>query len=169
MEFTLEAFNQFDNPQARDLLQQCCGSTKWIEEMLNVRPFKSKSSMIQWADDIWNSLSEHDWLEAFQHHPQIGDLESLRSKFASTQHLAISEQIGTTQASDAVLEQLAFYNQEYLHKFGYIFIICATGKSAQEMLEALKARINNDTSEELTIAAEEQRQITSLRLNKLIP
>lgn len=168
IKLTLTAFNDLTQEQALEHLQHCCGASKWSQLMSNARPFVSLEQLHDAAASIWNSLSTDDWLEAFEHHPQIGDLDSLRKKFASTKTWAAQEQGGTSEATDEVLEELALLNQDYLNKFGFIFIICATGKSAQEMLNALKIRMNHKHREELSIAAAEQQKITAIRLNKLL-
>ena len=109
-----------------------------------------------------------DWKEAFAHHPKIGDFESLKKKFASTRGWAEQEQSGSQNASMAVLQALALANQTYENRFGYIFIVCATGKSAEEMLKILESRLNHDPKIEIKIAAQEQDKITKIRLEKLI-
>ena len=114
------------------------------------------------------ALAESDWQEAFTHHPQIGDRESLKKKFASTAGWAGNEQSGTATATEDVLDELAEYNHQYREKFGYIFIVCATGKTALEMLTMLKQRIENSRETEILIAAGEQAKITRLRLEKLL-
>jgi 2-oxo-4-hydroxy-4-carboxy-5-ureidoimidazoline decarboxylase len=119
------------------------------------------------ADEIWHSLSEADWKEAFARHPKIGDIESLAEKFQSTAALASKEQSGVIGASVTTLNALAEGNAAYESKFGYIFIVCATGKSAEEMLAMLNERLNNDPDAEIHIAAQEQAKITRLRLEKL--
>ncbi len=150
-----------------ELLTRCCGSSQWVLRMEAARPFASWSEIATTADRIWAGLGPADWLEAFSHHPMIGDLESLRAKFASTSAWAQSEQGQVQEAEEKVLQGLASGNRTYLKKFGYIFIVCATGKSATEMLGLLQARLPNDSAQELPIAAEQQRQITQIRLQKL--
>jgi 2-oxo-4-hydroxy-4-carboxy-5-ureidoimidazoline decarboxylase len=113
-------------------------------------------------------MRREDWLEAFAGHPRIGDLESLRSRFGSTAHLAAGEQAGARAASDKVLRALAQGNEEYESRFGHIFIVCATGKSADEMLAILQQRLGNAPAVELEIAAGEQRKITRLRLARMV-
>jgi len=120
------------------------------------------------AGETWNKLTPGDWKEAFSHHPKIGDIKSLRQKFASTAQWAEGEQSGVAQTSERVLRELAEGNNLYEAKFGYIFIVCATGKGAEEMLEMLNRRLSNYPEEEIRIAAEEQRKITRLRLEKLL-
>lgn len=163
-----ERFNNQPLPEVRAALTRCCGASEWVEGMLGLYPFASPQQVLSLSEQIADQLDERDWLEAFGHHPQIGDLASLRTKFAATAELAEGEQAGSLDATDQTLQELADYNQKYRQKFGFIFIICATGKSATEMLDALKARIDNDPETELRIAAGEQRKITRLRLEKLI-
>jgi len=148
--------------------EKCCGSQSWIKAMINARPFIDSISLHKKSDEIWSTVSRTDILEAFTHHPQIGDVDSLKKKFATTATWAGDEQKGTAQASDYVLEALQKGNDEYLDKFGFIFIVCATGKSAQEMLDLLNERLPNDEAIELHIAAAEQNKITHLRLDKLL-
>ena len=125
-------------------------------------------ALVESADAIWRNLPPSDWKEAFEHHPKIGDVEALKEKFASTVTWIEGEQAGVRTAPEEVLQQLARRNQEYESKFGYIFIVCATGKSATEMLAMLDQRLGNAVDEELKIAAEEQRKITRIRLEKLL-
>jgi len=165
----LDGLNSRSDDEAIAELQRCCGSHAWVEKMLARRPFQSVDELFCLADDIWFKLAPEDWLEAFAHHPRIGgDLESLRAKFASTASWAENEQKGVAQATEDVLQQLARLNDDYFEKYGFIFIVCATGKSAQEMLDILKSRMPNEKEEELKVAAGEQAKITRIRLEKLI-
>jgi 2-oxo-4-hydroxy-4-carboxy-5-ureidoimidazoline decarboxylase len=152
--------------EARRLLSECCGAVRWVDAMLRRRPFGSHQAILAAARDVWWSLEPVDWREAFTHHPKIGDKETLRSKFADTRALAESEQSGVRSASEAVLDALAYGNRDYEERFGYIFIVCATGKSADEMLALLRARLTNDAATEIRIAAEEQAKITAIRLSR---
>ena len=153
---------------ARAALLRCCGSTRWADRMLAERPYASTASLFESADRNWSELGRDDYLEAFSHHPQIGaDLAELERKFASTSAWSASEQAGASGADRATLEALRDGNRAYLERFGYIFIVCATGKSASEMLELLRARLPNDLDDELAIAAAESAKITKLRLEKL--
>ncbi len=137
--------------------------------MESLRPFDSIASLHTAAIGTWyDQCGPEDWLEAFQHHPRIGDLKSLEQKFASTQAWAGKEQQSVNTATQAVLEALAAGNTAYEQRFGYIFIVCATGKSAAEMLRLLHNRLSNDPETELRIAMGEQAKITAIRLNKLI-
>jgi 2-oxo-4-hydroxy-4-carboxy-5-ureidoimidazoline decarboxylase len=152
-------------PQAaRQLLQRACASTKWIDSMMARRPFGGEAALQTAARDEWFALSEADWLEAFSHHPRIGDRASLEARFPQTHHLSSKEQSGIGIAGADVLAALAKANNDYFDRFGFIFIVCATGKSAGEMLALLLARLQNDRETELKIAAEEQAKITALRL-----
>jgi 2-oxo-4-hydroxy-4-carboxy-5-ureidoimidazoline decarboxylase len=149
-------------------LQRCCGSLRWAEKVAAHRPYESIGELLERAEDVWWQLSVTDWKEAFAHHPKIGDIESLRKKFSATAHWASDEQAGATNVSDEVLKALSEGNKQYEEKFGYIFIVCATGKSAEEMLRILNERLPNSPEEEITIAATEQAKITRLRLEKLL-
>ncbi len=136
--------------------------------MADRRPFRSRDDLMTAADTIWQALETSAWKDAFGHHPRIGDLEALKEKSASTAQWAEDEQSGAQTASDEIMMKLAAGNKEYEEKFGYIFIVCATGKSAHEMHSILEQRLQNDPEHELTITAEEQRKITRIRLEKLL-
>jgi 2-oxo-4-hydroxy-4-carboxy-5-ureidoimidazoline decarboxylase len=153
--------------EARALLAACCGAARWVDGMLSRRPFGSTESLLAAARDVWFALRETDWREAFAHHPKIGDREALNRRFPATAHLSAREQAGVSGVSDDRLDALAAGNQEYERKFGYIFIVCATGKTAEEMLALLRARLPNDPATEIRIAAGEQAKITELRLMQL--
>jgi allantoinase len=152
---------------ARDALFKCCGSSSWATAMVSRRPFANRWALMAVADEIWFGLATTDWFEAFAAHPRIGDLQSLREKFTSTADLCRGEQAGAMRADESTLRDLAAGNAAYEAKFGHIFIVCATGKSAAEMLAILRSRLNNDPETELLIAATEQAKITRLRLEKL--
>lgn len=132
--------------------------------MLARRPFASQAALLQAARDEWFALGEADWLEAFSHHPKIGDRASLEARFPATHDLSAREQSGVAAARSDVIDALAKDNATYCERFGFIFIVCATGKSAEEMLKLLRDRLDNDRATELRIAAEEQAKITALRL-----
>jgi len=138
-------------------LLSCCGSTAWANVMFNRQPF---DDIHREADEVWWSLTLQDWLEAFAAHPKIGQ--------KSTAKWTTQEQSGMSQAAAATAQEMARLNSEYESKFGFIFIVCATGKSADEMLHILQNRINNARDEEIRIAAAEQAKITHLRLDKLL-
>ena len=161
------SLNRLSEERQADLLGRCCGSSRWIESMLQRIPFADWSSVRAAADEIWRELDREDWLEAFSDHPRIGDIDALRARFASTRAWASGEQSGVDSASEEVLAGLAMGNRHYEERFGYIFIVCATGKSAAAMLKLLQERLGNSPEEELPVAAEQQRQIMQLRLDKL--
>ncbi len=165
---TLTELNALDPETAAGVLQRCCGSPQWVSQMLAARPFANLDHVIERSEEIWWRLSEADWKEAFRCHPQIGDLASLRDKFAATATWAEGEQSGVRSASEEILQKLAEGNRMYAERFGYIFIVCATGKSAEEMLNLLNARLVNPPEIEITLAASEQAKITRLRLEKLL-
>jgi len=165
---TIDALNKSKKNEAKESLLKCCGSSRWAEKLLQSRPFKDADSLFSLSEKIWfEQCSREDWLEAFSQHPKIGDLESLEEKFAATKNWAGNEQAEVNLASKKVLEKLAVGNEAYFQKFGYIFIVCATRKSAEEMLELLTQRLKNDAEEELKIAMAEQNKITKIRLQKL--
>jgi 2-oxo-4-hydroxy-4-carboxy-5-ureidoimidazoline decarboxylase len=153
--------------RARAFLQACCGSTRWVERMLAVRPFGTTDILLSAARREWFALTPEDWKQAFTCHPKIGDREALRARFPATHRLSEREQAGMSAASDQTIEALLEGNAAYERRFGYIFIVCATGKSAGEMIDLLTARLQNDPGTEVRIAAEEQAKITELRLKQL--
>ena len=164
----LQQLNQLPPADLAVVLANCCGATHWQQQLVMHQPFASIEGLLACSDQVWNGLQEADYLEAFTHHPMIGDIDALKQKFAATAHWAGQEQQGSQQASEDTLVALQQGNQQYLDQFGFIFIVCATGKSADEMLSLLRARMNNDYSTELAIAATEQNKITHLRLHKLL-
>ncbi|MEO8148356.1 MAG: 2-oxo-4-hydroxy-4-carboxy-5-ureidoimidazoline decarboxylase [Bacteroidia bacterium] len=164
---TIRNFNNLSIQQQKEELFKCCGSTLWVEKLLRKIPFASVAELKNESDIIWLGCDENDWLEAFTYHPKIGDLKSLEQKFASTEHWASSEQEGVNETTTIVLLELKELNDEYEKKFGYIFIVCATGKSAEEMLQLLKERLQNNPDKEIKIAMQEQNKITHIRIDKL--
>lgn len=151
----------------REALTQCCASTAWVAVMEGRAPFASEEAVLQLAAQAWRALELDDWREALAAHPRIGDVASLRAKYAATKSWAAGEQSGVDSASEATLAALAEGNARYEDRFGHLFIVCATGKTADEMLALLESRIDNNPDEELRIAAAEQLKITLLRLKKL--
>lgn len=162
-----EVLNELSPAAANEALGKCCGSRGWVLAMVEKRPFASDAALKSSATELWWSLSPEEWLQAFAAHSMIGDVESLRTKFAATKDWAGNEQAGVQNADEGTLRRLADANREYRDKFGYIFIICATGKTAEEMLAILEERLRNNPAIELPIAAAEQLKITLLRLQKL--
>jgi 2-oxo-4-hydroxy-4-carboxy-5-ureidoimidazoline decarboxylase len=164
---TIAEFDHLPIEQKRELLQKCCGSKAWIDKMIAAPPLEDLVDLVETAEEKWWQCSEKDWLEAFEHHPKIGDINSLKEKYANTVAWASNEQAGVNAASNEILQTLAKGNDDYEQKFGHIFIVCATGKSAGEMLEILQSRLPNNAEDEIKIAADEQLKITKLRLEKL--
>ena len=148
-------------------LQKCCAAEQWIAGMMELRPFASDVEVLKCAQSVWESLSEEDYLQAFAAHPQIGDVASLRHKYVNTRQIADDEQSGVREVSEDVLTLLAERNRIYFEIFGFIFIVFATGKSADEMLAILNARLSNDRETELSNARAEQLKITKLRLQTI--
>jgi 2-oxo-4-hydroxy-4-carboxy-5-ureidoimidazoline decarboxylase len=163
----VDVLNALPPDEARATLLRCCGSRRWADAMTARRPFASQPELLAAAAEIWNGLGRDDWLEAFAAHPRIGDVEALRKKFASTAAWCAGEQARVAGAAEEVSQALAEGNRRYEDRFGYIFIVCATGKTAAEMLDLLRERLPNDPAHELTVAAAEQAKIIRLRLEKL--
>lgn len=153
---------------AADLLRSCCGSSHWVDAMVVRRPFRSPDALFAAADEVWAACSARDWLEAFDHHPRIGANcgAAVQSERAAT--WSAGEQSGLRSAAVTVQDELAEVNRAYEARFGHIYVVCATGKSAEEMLTIAQARMTNDPETELRVAAEEQRKITEIRLRKLL-
>ena len=163
----LDRINHAPVEDARGDLLTCCGSQQWSHQLLALRPFADEAQLLQAAGTVWEQLSRDDWLEAFAQHPRIGDVDGLRARFASG-HWAAGEQQGVAAASHRTLEQLAADNRRYEDRFGYIYIVSATGKSAHQMLANLTERLGHEPADELPIAAREQLHITRIRLRKLL-
>ncbi len=164
----LDALNSMASDDARAALQRCCGSGRWAERMAAARPFTSQTHLQGMAEWLWWQLDDADWLEAFGHHPRIGaDPDALRERFQATADWSSDEQSGVAGASDETIAALAEANKEYEERFGFIFIVCASGLSADEMLERLRLRMPHHPENEIRIAAGEQARITALRLDKM--
>jgi 2-oxo-4-hydroxy-4-carboxy-5-ureidoimidazoline decarboxylase len=153
--------------QARQALARCCGSTAWVEGMLARRPFADEGQLYAAAAAVWRTLARADFLEAFSQHPPIGARDTAGDASGATRDWAAEEQGRVADAGRDVVAALGAANRAYAARFGYIFIVCATGKSADEMLALLRARLGNDPETELGVAAAEQAKITRLRLEKL--
>ena len=164
--------NALSSEEAQAELLKCCGSTNWARRMARQRPSPSGADamrrLLDSADRVWWDLGREDWLEAFSRHPKIGEKAAAKDASAETRRWSEEEQSGTRSAREQVLAALAKANRAYEQRFGYIFIVCATGKSSEEMLALLQQRLQNDPAAELRMAAEEQRRITHLRLQKLL-
>lgn len=164
----LASLNSLPADEAAKELLQCCGSKRWAAKMVEARPFNTLAELITHANKIWWSLDRDDWLEAFRSHPKIGEKKAADSVSARSKTWSGQEQAGVNTASTETTNALATLNHAYEQKFGFIFIICATGKTSEEMLAALRERLEHDAAEELPIAAAEQWKITELRLKKLL-
>ena len=160
--------NSLTAEDAAKELRQCCGSSRWAEEVANNRPYETLDALIAHADRVWWSLTPDDWLEAFRSPPKIGEQKTSDKVSAQSQQWSGQEQAGVSSASQNTVDSLAELNRAYEQRFGFIFIICATGKTSEEMLAALQDRLRNDSDTELRLAAAEQAQITQLRLKKLL-
>ena len=136
--------------------------------MVDQRPFPDVDDLLNKADSTWWSLDADDWLTAFRSHPKIGEQKAAERVTRQAQAWSEAEQAGTRDAAQETTQALAEANRDYEDRFGYIFIVCASGKTAAEMLANLRERLSNDPDKELRVAAEEQRKITQLRLMKLI-
>ena len=165
---SIETVNETDTDAATHMFRQCCTSEAWIDAMVASRPYASADDLRSAADQNWQGLAEQDYLQAFDGHPKIGDVGSLKAMYAGTKELAAGEQSSVNKAANNIIRALADGNAAYQEKFGFIFIVCATGKSAAEMLALLEARLPNNREQELANAHEEQRKIFQLRLEKLL-
>jgi 2-oxo-4-hydroxy-4-carboxy-5-ureidoimidazoline decarboxylase len=160
--------NPLAEDEVRTQLSRCCGARAWVDGMLARRPWKDDDALFADADELWSNADRETILEAFDHHPRIGaDLGALRAKYAPTKAWSAGEQRQVQEASEEVLEALRDGNLRYEAAFGHIFIVCASGKRADEMLALLQERLPNDPATELQIAAAEHAKITRLRLEKL--
>lgn len=164
----LEQLNLLPANEAESEFLKCCGSKEWARQMSGSRPFASVDELIGRAVEIWWSLDPRDWLEAFHSHPKIGEKKAAQRVSDVSQAWSANEQSGVAHSAPDTLEALAELNRTYEDKFGFIFIVCATGKSSQEMLEILRERLENPPDSELRNAAAEQAKITDLRLRKLM-
>ena len=161
-------FNELGTEAARKELLKCCGATRWAAAVEQSRPYRTLEELIARANEIWWSLTESDWLEAFRSHPKIGEKKAAQPVAAESQQWSAQEQRGVQDATPESVSKLARLNREYEEKFGFIFIVCATGKSSDEILALLEQRLQNARALELPIAAAEQAKITELRLRKLL-
>jgi hydroxyisourate hydrolase len=163
----VQAFDALPDHEAAPLLQSCCGSQAWVQAMLARRPFGTLQRALDQADDVWWSLGPEDWREAFDHHPRIGERTAAAPQGEAARAWSAEEQRGASAASEHTRDELARGNREYERRFGHIYLVRATGRSAEEMLALLRERLSNDPETELRVAAGEQAKITRLRLEKL--
>lgn len=166
MSEVLARWNEMDSAEAAKEILPCCGAKAWAEELAGKRPFDDEAALLIASDEVWLGLGTPDRLEAFQSHPKIGESRAAIATGGHSADWSQQEQKSVAVAQEDVKAELANGNREYEEKFGFLFIVCATGKSAPEILEILKQRLQNGKDKELKEAAEEQRQITQLRLRK---
>ncbi len=160
--------NRLTPDGARAALLACCGSTRWASEVAALRPFWDVGQLLNIGGRVWRELPREGWLEAFRAHPKIGEKKAEKETGSEARAWSEGEQSRAREASEETLDALASANREYEGRFGFIFIVCATGKTAEEMLALLRGRLNNDPDAELRVAAGEQWRITELRLKKFL-
>jgi len=168
MQRDLTWLNSLTDDEATKELLQCCGSKRWASVTATGRPYDTLEILLAASNDIWWSLDRSDWLEAFCSHPKIGEKKAADKVSAQSQQWSGQEQSGVAHATQNTVDSLAALNEDYEQKFGFIFIVCATGKTSDEMLSVLRERLQHDREAELPIAAAEQGKITELRLKKLL-
>ncbi len=165
----VDSFGQLTNQELSRVLARCCSSTAWVDRVVSQRPYADGIDLHVAADRAFNALGESDWMEAFAGHPKIGDVDQLRIKFGGDQAWSRAEQSQIARSDERTLASLVQQNELYERKFGFIFIVCATGKSAEQIHDLLNTRFENDRDAEIRNASAEQRKITHLRLDKLQP
>jgi OHCU decarboxylase len=164
---TVQELNALRAGEAAALFTSCCGARRWVSAMVARRPFGTEADVLAAADEEWSRLGPSDWHEAFSHHPRIGERRSATPQDATAASWSAREQASVATANASVQDHLAEVNRRYEERFGHIYIVCASGKTADELLATARARLSNDPDAELRIAAEEQRKITALRLRTL--
>ena len=168
MTLRLDQLNELSAEQAAAEFLKCCGCRDWARALTEARPFADADALFQTADSVWWSLRDEDWLEAFRAHPKIGEQKPALAQSEQARSWSAQEQSGVQDAATDTKAALVAGNQKYEKVFGFIFIVCATGRTSGEMLAMLNERMCNDPGAELRVAAEEQRKITRLRLEKLL-
>jgi 2-oxo-4-hydroxy-4-carboxy-5-ureidoimidazoline decarboxylase len=165
---TLDELNALSPERAAEVFRSCCGASRWVDAMVARRPFASTDMVMSMADDVWLAMGPDDWHEAFAHHPRIGERAAATPQTERAASWSAGEQSSVVDADAAIRAELAEINRQYEARFGFIYIICASGRSADQLLEFARRRLQNSPDDELRVAAEEQRQITRLRLRKLL-
>ena len=164
----LARLNALPAEDAEAALLACCGSRAWARGVAARRPFASEEALFAAADAVWWSLDREAWLEAFRSHPRIGERKAEAGQTAREQGWSRGEQAGMDAAGEQTRRAMAELNRRYEERFGYIYLVCAAGKSADELLAMLEQRLQNSPEAEIMVAAEEQAMITRLRLKKLL-
>ena len=164
---TIADFDRLPESEKKEWLQMCCGSTAWINKMISILPVDNLVDLLEYAEEEWYECNPADWLEAFQSHIKIGDIDSLKKNKAGNADWALKEQEGILNSSPDMLDELTKANEVYEENFGYNFIVAASGKSASDIIGNLFQRLDNNPHDELMIAAAKQNKITQFRLQKL--
>jgi OHCU decarboxylase len=164
----LDRLNGLSAAEAEADLLACCGSRAWAREVVRRRPFGDLDRLLSAADEAWWGLGEADWREAFRSHPRIGERDAETAQAERDRRWSAKEQAGMDAAAETIRQDIADGNRAYEARFGYIFIVCASGRSAEEMLSLLRERLRHDPASEIRVAAGEQARITGLRLQKLL-
>jgi OHCU decarboxylase len=164
---TLQRLNALPDHEAEAAFLTCCGSTRWAREMARRRPFDGQHQVHTAGADVWFELDPEDWDEAFRAHPRIGERKAAPAQSAQAAAWSAQEQAGASSAGEEIAAALAEGNRAYEERFGRIYIVCASGKTAKQLLSILRKRLGNDPDTELRVAAAEQWKITELRLEKL--
>jgi OHCU decarboxylase len=167
MTLTVRAFDLLSDADARQMLRSCCGAARWVDAMAARRPFGTLAALLAAADDVWRSSGEADWREAFSHHPRIGERTAAVVQDARAAAWSAGEQAVASATPTTVQDEMVQVNREYERRFGHIYIVCASGRSAEALLAIARARLVNEPAAELRVAAAEQHRITRLRLEKL--
>lgn len=165
MSQSLAQWNEAEDGSALDVMLACCGSLRWAKALIAQRPISDEPDLHEVADSAWNAMEEADWMEAFACHPRIGERKGSHASSQSSRW-SQQEQSSVIIANETTLARLAEWNASYEDKFGFTYIVCATGKSPEEMLSILSRRLSGDRASELREAAEQQRQIMHIRLRK---
>jgi OHCU decarboxylase len=171
MNAVLDRWNKAEKSEALRAMMACCGARRWTEAMVALRPIENVVELSMAADRVWSTMEEADWMEAFACHPRIGERKGIGERkavhaSAKSQAWSRQEQSSAADAEERVLAELAAENALYEERFGFTYIVCATGKSAKDMLSILNRRLATERAAELREAAEQQRQITQIRLGK---
>ena len=164
----VEWINTASVPELESFFRRCCTCGAWIKRMVAGRPYNSRGSVLKAADGNWQGLDESEYLQAFEGHPMIGDIQSLGMKYADTRTFSYEEQSKVLTASQEILQALVTGNAEYTARFGFVFLVCATDKNAGEILAILQARLRNTRDMEIQHAGQEQGKITHIRLERLL-